>query len=220
MLSGQRHGSTPSCALWALHGQRVGFGSRLKIGNGWNSMRSDLDGDGCPDLLAVESATGRLFLYLGGGTSFGAPRLIGSGWNAMSERTGVGDFNHVGRFDMFACNTATGDLWLYAGAATSLSPLSALVQGGTPCATSWLSAASTVTVQRPDRRRQPHRQAVQVSRARDGARVTSARRQRLGRPAPIALRGEVTGHPCEVATDRTAAATAGATLVSKTLGTM
>jgi hypothetical protein len=107
--------------LWLYPGTRTGLAARVRIGSsGWNAMREitpagDLDGDGFPDLLAVRTSTGRMYLYPGRGTSLGTPRLVGGGWNAMSELTGVGDFNGDGRVDMVARHSGTGDLWLYPG---------------------------------------------------------------------------------------------------------
>ena len=114
--------------LWLYPGTGAGFASRLKIGlSGWNAMREitpvgDLDGDGYPDLLAVTTSTGDLYLYPGHGTSFGARRLIGTGWNAMSELAGVGDFNRDGHADLVARTTATGYLWLYPGTGIGFGP--------------------------------------------------------------------------------------------------
>ncbi|HEX7537904.1 MAG TPA: glycoside hydrolase domain-containing protein [Dermatophilaceae bacterium] len=113
-------------ALWLYRGTGSGFYSRLKIGvGGWNSMREitpvgDLDGDGYPDLLAVQSSNGYMYLYPGRGTSLGPRRALGGGWNSMSELAGVGDFNRDGHVDLLARNTATGDVWLYKGTGTAL----------------------------------------------------------------------------------------------------
>jgi hypothetical protein len=115
-------------ALWLYRGTGSAFAARLKIGvGGWNNMREitpvgDLDRDGYPDLLAVQTSTGSLYVYPGRGTSLAARRLIGGGWNAQSELAGVGDFNRDGRVDLLARNTATGDVWLYKGTGTSLGP--------------------------------------------------------------------------------------------------
>jgi hypothetical protein len=40
----------------------------------------DFDRDGFTDLIAVQSATGKLFRYPGRGMSFGSAVLVGSGW--------------------------------------------------------------------------------------------------------------------------------------------
>jgi hypothetical protein len=113
-------------ALWLYRGTGSGFATRLKIGSGgWNSMREitpvgDLDGDGYPDLLAVQTSTGIMYLYPGRGTSLAPRRTLGGGWNTMSELAGVGDFNRDGRRDLLARNTASGDLWLYKGTGTAV----------------------------------------------------------------------------------------------------
>ena len=72
--------------LWLYPGtDDGGLPYRVRIGTGWNSMRDlvcigDFNHDGTYDLLAVESATGKLFLYPGIGTSFPVRVQIGSGW--------------------------------------------------------------------------------------------------------------------------------------------
>jgi len=40
----------------------------------------DFDRDGHVDLLAVRSATGKLFMYPGHGTSLGSALQVGTGW--------------------------------------------------------------------------------------------------------------------------------------------
>ena len=72
--------------LWLYPGTGDGgLPYRVRIGTGWNSMRDlvsigDFNHDGTNDLLAVESATGNLFLYPGVGTSFPIRAQAGSGW--------------------------------------------------------------------------------------------------------------------------------------------
>jgi len=72
--------------LWLYPGTGDGgLPYRVRIGTGWNSMRNivsigDFNHDGTYDLLAVESATGKLFLYPGVGTSFPVRVQVGSGW--------------------------------------------------------------------------------------------------------------------------------------------
>jgi Tol biopolymer transport system component len=111
-------------ALWLYPGAGTTFDARVRIGrSGWNSMRQitpfgDVTADGWPDLLAVQSSTGILYLYPGHGTSFGARVVVGrSGWNAMNELTGVGDLTADGHPDLLARGSATGELWLYPGRA-------------------------------------------------------------------------------------------------------
>ena len=121
-----REGSTG--ALWLYRGNGAGFSSRVRLGSSWwNGMREisavgDINVDGSPDLVAVESSTGNLYLYPGHGASVGARRLIGhGGWNGMSELTGVGDFDRDGLNDLMARQNSSGELWLYPGTATGTS---------------------------------------------------------------------------------------------------
>jgi len=122
-------------ALRLYPGTGAGFAPRVKIGLwGWNAMREitpigDLDRDGYPDLLAVQSSTGNLYLYPGRGKSLGSRRLIGRGWNASSELAGVGDFNRDGRVDLVARESATGSLWLYPGKVGGLGARSRISTG-------------------------------------------------------------------------------------------
>jgi hypothetical protein len=100
----------------------------------------------------------------------------------LGDLVSVGDVNHHGINDLTAAESATGKLFLYPGVGTSF-PVS--VAG---------------------RQRLDHKLPA------DTAAATSA--------TACAGPAAGTGHPCEEATARTAAATAGATLASKTLGTM
>jgi hypothetical protein len=126
-------------ALWLYPGTGTGFAPRLKIGlRGWNGMREitpvgDFNGDGYPDLLAVQISTGYLFLYAGHGTWLSQGRKIGGGWNAMTELVGVGNFNRDGQghVDVMARHSATGDLWLYPGTGGTGTGFSARVRIGT-----------------------------------------------------------------------------------------
>jgi hypothetical protein len=108
--------------LWLYPGTGSGgLGVRKLIGTGgWNSMGQlaafgDLSGDGRSDLLAVEKATGKLWLYPGTASgTLGARKLIGTGgWNGMNALIGAGDMNSDGRADLVAREKATGKLWLY-----------------------------------------------------------------------------------------------------------
>jgi hypothetical protein len=126
-------------ALWLYPGTGTGFAPRLKIGlRGWNGMREitpvgDFNGDGYPDLLAVQISTGYLFLYAGHGTWLSQGQKIGGGWNAMTELVGVGNFNRDGQghVDVMARHSATGDLWLYPGTGGTGTGFSARVRIGT-----------------------------------------------------------------------------------------
>ncbi|WP_030325894.1 FG-GAP-like repeat-containing protein [Streptomyces flavochromogenes] len=113
--------------LWLYPGTGSGgLGARKLIGTGgWNSMGrlaafGDLSGDGRSDLLGVEKATGKLWLYPGTGSGgLGARKLIGTGgWNGMNALVGAGDMTGDGRADLVAREKATGKLWLYLGTST------------------------------------------------------------------------------------------------------
>jgi hypothetical protein len=63
------------------------FGPPTQVGSGWNGWTvdvADINGDGKPDLLALDSA-GALYVYpntgQATGATFGAPTQVGSGWN-------------------------------------------------------------------------------------------------------------------------------------------
>ncbi|MFE5630357.1 FG-GAP-like repeat-containing protein [Streptomyces sp. NPDC056470] len=110
--------------LWLYPGTGSGgLGARKLLGSGgWNAMSriaafGDLSGDARADLLAVEKATGKLWLYPGTSTGgLGARKLLGSGgWNSMNALVGVGDMNSDGRADLYAREASTGKLWLYPG---------------------------------------------------------------------------------------------------------
>ncbi|POX51221.1 FG-GAP-like repeat-containing protein [Streptomyces sp. Ru72] len=115
--------------LWLYPGAGTGsLGARKLIGNGgWNAMSrliayGDLSGDGRTDVLTVEKATGKLWLYPGTGSgTLGARKLIGSsGWNGMSALVGAGDMNGDGRADLVVRQASTGQLWLYPGKSGAL----------------------------------------------------------------------------------------------------
>ncbi len=119
---------TATGTLWLYPGRGTHFAARVRIGaNGWNGMREitavgDVDADGWPDIVAVQSSTGALYLYPGRGTTLGPRRLLGSsGWNGMDELTGVGDLDQDGHVDLVARQPSTAENWLYPGTATGTS---------------------------------------------------------------------------------------------------
>jgi len=98
------------------------LGARTLLSRDFKRMREitaigDLNRDGYPDIVAVQSSNGALYYYLGAkGTKLGARKLIGkSGWNSLSELAGVGDFDRDGYPDLAARQTSTGRLLLYPG---------------------------------------------------------------------------------------------------------
>ena len=112
--------SSATGLLWLYRGNgRGGWLPPLRIGSGWNGFTSivgpgDFNGDQKVDVLASETATGRLWLYPGNGRSGWLPRiLVGTGWGAFNTLLGPGDFNGDGTADILARERNTGLLWLY-----------------------------------------------------------------------------------------------------------
>jgi murein DD-endopeptidase MepM/ murein hydrolase activator NlpD len=108
--------------LWRYPGNgRGGFRARVRIGHGWQRMDAlvgigDFNGDGKPDLLARERATGALWLYPGNGRGGLRTRSqVGRGWQGMDALVGVGDLDSDGHVDLLARDGATGVLWRYPG---------------------------------------------------------------------------------------------------------
>jgi hypothetical protein len=77
---------------------------------------ADRDGSGWSDVLALESATGNLYLYPGNGTGLGDRTQIG-GLAGMNALTRHGDFTGDGYEDLWAREASTGYLWRYPGTA-------------------------------------------------------------------------------------------------------
>jgi hypothetical protein len=72
-------------------------------------------GGGHTDLVALETATGTLWLYPGTGSgTLGSRVQIGTGWGGMTNLT-LGDFNKSGHDGLVALEKSTGILWLYPG---------------------------------------------------------------------------------------------------------
>ncbi|MEV7130133.1 FG-GAP-like repeat-containing protein [Streptomyces sp. NPDC093260] len=135
--------------LWLYPGTGTGsLGSRKLIGTGgWNGMSNitalgDSTGDGRGDLIAVEKATGKLYLYPGTSTgTLGSRKLIGTGgWNAMNALAGAGDVNGDGHPDLYAREGSTGKLWLYPGRTAALSGRVLVGKGG------WNGMANLIAV--------------------------------------------------------------------------
>lgn len=99
----------------------AGAAAPVTIGTGWGgyselTAATNLDGDGRPDIVAKEVATGRLYLYRGDGRGGWLRRqLIGTGWRDMSEVASVGDWDGDGKPDLLARSNSTGRLYLFRG---------------------------------------------------------------------------------------------------------
>ncbi|MER5700344.1 glycoside hydrolase domain-containing protein [Micromonospora sp. NPDC002296] len=110
---------TSTGALWFYPGRGGTFGTRvLFAADGWNAMDeltggADLTGDGRPDLLARETATGRLLVHPGAADGFGVPLPAGTGWGGMRDLVQPGDFDRDGRPELVAVQASTGHLLRY-----------------------------------------------------------------------------------------------------------
>lgn len=98
----------------------------------------DYNGDGQPDVVAVDAA-GLLWLWrgTGGGRVDPVPVLAGSGWTSMTWISATGDLDGDGRADLMARDTA-GTLWYYRGDGVRG------FSGRTLIGTGWQSMASIV----------------------------------------------------------------------------
>ncbi|MFI8423779.1 FG-GAP-like repeat-containing protein [Streptomyces sp. NPDC085479] len=108
--------------LWFMSGNGTG---RLIGSGGWKAFdalvrHGDFSRDGREDVIARETATGKLWLYPGTGSGgLGARKLIGAGgWNSLGQLAAFGDLSGDGRSDLLAAEKATGRLWLYPGTAS------------------------------------------------------------------------------------------------------
>lgn len=108
--------------LSVYHGNgKGGFSGKTVWGLGWKAVRSviapgDWTGDGRNDLLAVEAATGDLYLYRGDGVGGLAKRqLIGHGWKGVRSVMAAGDMNGDRRTDLVAIVAGSNELRLYPG---------------------------------------------------------------------------------------------------------
>jgi hypothetical protein len=81
---------------------------------------NDFTGNGWPDLLARDTATGDVYLYPGNGTNLESRARIANKWTASDSITRFGDFNSDGRDDIIVRDSSTGYLWLYPGTGTGL----------------------------------------------------------------------------------------------------
>lgn len=108
--------------LTAFHGNGTGgFAGKTSLGLGWKAMSSviapgDWTGDGKNDLLAVQAATGDLYLYRGDGKgNIAAGQRIGHGWKGLRSVTAAGDMTGDGKPDLVAIVASTNEMRIYPG---------------------------------------------------------------------------------------------------------
>ncbi|MBC3843636.1 hypothetical protein GXW82_35735 [Streptacidiphilus sp. 4-A2] len=112
--------------LQAFYGNGTGgYTLGPDLGAGWGAYSDitnagDLNGDGRPDLVAVNNATGHLQAFYSNGTAgYTLGPDFGAGWGAYSSITNAGDLNGDGHDDLVAVNTATGHLQAFYGNGTA-----------------------------------------------------------------------------------------------------
>ncbi|MEU4509151.1 VCBS repeat-containing protein, partial [Nonomuraea wenchangensis] len=119
-----RNASTKDLHLYLGNGSG-GFkaGTGDAIGNNWGAFDKifspgDFSGDGKADVIARNSSTKDLHLYLGngsGGFKAGTGDVIGNNWGAFDVIFSPGDFSGDGKADVIVRNASTKDLHLYLG---------------------------------------------------------------------------------------------------------
>ena len=96
-----------------------GWGQTRTVGSGWPGSRviapGDWNGDGSPDLMIVDPASGDLWLYPGTANGgWGAKQRIGVGWGVANLIVGGHDWNGDDTTDLLM-RRHDGTLWLYPG---------------------------------------------------------------------------------------------------------
>ncbi|MBV1855165.1 LamG-like jellyroll fold domain-containing protein [Catellatospora tritici] len=92
------------------------FGTRVKIGAGWASLRWDVgdwNRDGWTDLITVDPTSGNLYLYPNTNSSLSTSTrsTIGVGWGTFYHTTGNGDSNP--QLDHYSIRASTGEMIYY-----------------------------------------------------------------------------------------------------------
>ncbi|MCL1897479.1 MAG: FG-GAP-like repeat-containing protein [Micrococcales bacterium] len=123
-LSGSQYGDVLAVdqagTLWRYPSSASGaLGARLNLGTGWSGLTvyapGDWNNDGKNDVIAVDQASGKMFLFAGNGQGGLAAKVqIGQGWGGYRVIP-AGDLNGDSFVDLLVIKQATGELFLYAG---------------------------------------------------------------------------------------------------------
>ncbi|WP_264029968.1 FG-GAP-like repeat-containing protein [Cellulosimicrobium sp. SH8] len=97
----------------------AGWGATRTVGSGWPGERviapGDWNGDGNPDLMLIDPATGYLWLYPGTASGgWAGKQRIGTGWGVANLIVGGQDWDGDDRNDLIM-RRHDGSLWLYPG---------------------------------------------------------------------------------------------------------
>jgi hypothetical protein len=114
--------------VWSYYITSTGqFGTAFTTELNWSRYNlvvghGDFNGDGYPDIIARDAATGGLYLLRGWEYNpynpFQDPVLISTGWNGYDKLDAVGDYSGDGIPDLLA-RTPSGALFLYKGTGAS-----------------------------------------------------------------------------------------------------
>jgi len=121
--------------LWMYPGTQTGsFGNLVfQMGTGFTNLDvfgpGDIDGDRIADVLAIDKATGTLYLYSGNGSlPLNGRRQVGNGWTGW-RLIPAGDLTGDGKPDLLGLDSL-GDLYMYAGKGNGLFAMKVKVGNG------------------------------------------------------------------------------------------
>ncbi|MFF3614680.1 trypsin-like serine protease [Streptomyces sp. NPDC002580] len=106
--------------FWSHFVPSAGDWSTTQIFSGWGTRQriiapGDLNGDGLPDILSVDSS-GVMWQYPGKGNGTFSSRVqVGTGWSQYNSVRGHGDFTGDGKADLIARSKTGSYIYLYKG---------------------------------------------------------------------------------------------------------
>lgn len=91
-----------------------GDGGGAQVEQVGGGLLLDINGDGAPELLGREAATGAMWMYAGNsGGTFGSGKVVSGGWQGFDAIVMPGDATGDGIPDLYAREKSTGTLFLY-----------------------------------------------------------------------------------------------------------